>query len=231
MRGLSVQVLTLRQLGQLSSPQLLAAWSGPSLTAWCPRTLHARQLWGSSAPLAQRTVTLLKPWHGPRNWTLQHARLKSSKEKGRGRGRASSLEEEEEEEEEEDPEASDYEDELQDDPDLPEGFKDNERVIQSLRFDLVLKAGLDIARHKVEDALYDNKLRLNGQKLIKKSKNVKVGDTLDLIVGEDRDLDTVIVKRVILKKLVGETKDASKHKVILRSWKHLHLPKRDALSE
>lgn len=53
---------------------------------------------------------------------------------------------EEEEEEEEDPEASDYEDELQDDPSLPKDYKDHERTVQSLRFDLVLKSGLDIAR-------------------------------------------------------------------------------------
>ncbi|XP_076841854.1 mitochondrial transcription rescue factor 1 [Brachyhypopomus gauderio] len=227
MRGLSVQALTLRQLGQLSSPQLLAAWSGRSLTAWCPRTLHARQLWGSTSQLAQRTAALPKPWDGPRNWTLQQTRLKSTK--GKGRQQASSLEEEEVEEK--DLEASDYEDELQDDPGLPKDYKDSEKVIQSLRYDLVLKAGLDIARHKVEEAMYESKLRLNGQVVIKKSKNVKVGDTLDLIVGEDKDLDTVTVKRVILKRIVGQTKDETKHRVKLRSWKHLQLPRRDAFSE
>lgn len=58
-----------------------------------------------------------------------------------------------------------------------------------------------------------------------------MGDTLDLIMEEDKETDTVTLKRVILKKLVGETNDGEKHKVLLRSWKHLRLPKQDALRE
>ncbi len=56
------------------------------------------------------------------------------------------MQQEEEEEEQEDAEASDYEDELPDDPGLPKDYKDHEKTVQSLRFDLVLKTGLDIAR-------------------------------------------------------------------------------------
>ncbi|KAL7876861.1 hypothetical protein SRHO_G00035040 [Serrasalmus rhombeus] len=218
MQSLSVQALTLRQLGRLNSLQLLSPW--------CPRTLHARQLWGSAAPLAQRSAALTKPWDGPRSWMLQQTRLKSSRKKGR-HGAA----QEEEEEDEDDEEASDYEDELQDDPGLPKDYKDSEKVVQSFRFDLIMKAGLDIPRHKIEDAFYDNKLRLNGQKLVKKNKIVKVGDTLDLIMGEDKELDTVTLKRVILKKVLGETKDGDKQKVIVRSWKHLRLPKQETYKE
>ncbi|MCJ8731070.1 hypothetical protein PDJAM_G00191570 [Pangasius djambal] len=84
---------------------------------------------------------------------------------------------------------------------------------------------------KIEDAFYDHKLRLNGQKLVKKSKTVKVGDTLDLIVEEDKEKDVVTLKRVVLKKIVGETNDGEKLKVLLRSWKHLQLPKQDAFRE
>lgn len=140
-------------------------------------------------------------------------------------------EEEGEEEEQEDAEASDYEDELPDDPGLPKDYKDHEKTVQSLRFDLVLKTGLDIARNGVEDAFYNLKLRLNGQKLTKKSKMVKVGDTLDLILNEDKEMDTVLLKRVILKKVVGETKDAEKQRVIVRTWKHLQLPRKDVYKQ
>ena len=132
MQSLSVQALALRQLGRLNSLQLLSPW--------CPRTLHARQLWGSAAPLTQRSAALTKPWESPRSWTLQQTRLKSSRKKGR-HGAV-----QEEEEDDDDEEASDYEDELQDDPGLPKDFKDSEKVVQSFRFDLVLKAGLDITR-------------------------------------------------------------------------------------
>lgn len=215
MQSLSVQALTLRQLGRLNSLQLLSPWG--------PRTLHARQLWGTAGSLAQRSTSLTKPWVGPQSWTFQQTRLKSSRKKGR----YGEVQEEKEDEDNKDIEASDYEDELQDDPGLPKDYKDSEKVVQSFRFDLIMKAGLDIPRHKIEDAFYDNKLRLNGQKLIKKNRTVKVGDTLDLIVGEDKEQDTVLLKRTILKKVLGETKDGEKQKVLVRSWKHLRLPRQD----
>lgn len=60
---------------------------------------------------------------------------------------------------------------------------------------------------------------------------VKVGDTLDLIVEEDKEKDSVTLKRVVLKKIVGETNDGEKLKVLLRIWKHLQLPKQDAFGE
>ncbi|MCI4376857.1 hypothetical protein PGIGA_G00193570 [Pangasianodon gigas] len=229
MQSLSVQALTLRQLGKLTSLQVPSAWHGVSFCLRCPRALHARQLWGSSAPLLQRSASLLKPGDAARSPSYQQTRWKGYKRK---KGRTGSAQEEEDDEEEdEDPEASDYEDELQEDPSLPKDYKDHEKAVQSLRFDLVMKTGLDIARHKIEDSFYDHKLRLNGQKLIKKSKTVKVGDTLDLVIEEDKEKDVVTLKRVVLKKIVRETNDGEKLKVLLRSWKHLQLPKQDAFRE
>ncbi|MGH0140302.1 UNVERIFIED_CONTAM: hypothetical protein FKN15_030252 [Acipenser sinensis] len=38
-------------------------------------------------------------------------------------------------------------------------------------------------------------------------KKVKVGDTLDLVVGEDKEADIVTVMRVVFKKVSGETTD------------------------
>ncbi len=58
-----------------------------------------------------------------------------------------------------------------------------------------------------------------------------MGDTLDLILNEDKEMDTVLLKRVILKKVVGETKDAEKQRVILRTWKHLQLPRQDVYKQ
>ncbi|XP_062851771.1 mitochondrial transcription rescue factor 1 [Trichomycterus rosablanca] len=230
MQSLSVQALTLRQLGKLNSLYTLAPWNGPRLALRCPRALHARQLCGSTAPFFHRSSTLLKSRDAVRGLTYQQIQFKSSKRK---KGRAGGAQEDQDEEgdAEEDPEASDYEDELQEDPSLPKDYKDYEKAVQSLRFDLVLKAGLDIARHKIEDAFYDHKLRLNGQKLIKKSRTVKVGDTLDIVIAEDKEKDTVTLKRVIFKKTLRETSDGDKYKVLLRSWKHLQLPRRDAFKE
>ncbi|XP_058652498.1 mitochondrial transcription rescue factor 1 [Onychostoma macrolepis] len=229
MQSLSVQALALRQLGRLNSLQLLTPCHASGLSMWCPRTLHARQLWGSATPQTHRTAMWPKSWDTRQSWLLHQTRLKSTRKKGKQK--AMQQEEEEEEEEQEDAEASDYEDELPDDPGLPKDYKDHEKTVQSLRFDLVLKTGLNIARNGVEDAFYNLKLRLNGQKLTKKSKMVKVGDTLDLILNEDKETDTVLLKRVILKKVVGETKDAEKQRVILRTWKHLQLPRQDVYKQ
>lgn len=222
MQSLSVQALALRQLGRLNSLQLLTPCHGSGLSMWCPRMLHARQLWGSATPQTHRMAMGPKSWDARQSWTLHQIRLKSTRKKGKQKA----VQQEEEEEEEENAEASDYEDMIQDDPGLPKDYKDHEKAIQSQRFDLVLKSGLDIARHNVEDAFYSFKLRLNGQKLSKKSKMVTVGDTLDLILNEDKEGDIVVLKRVILKKVVGETKDGEKLKVILRSWKYLRLPRK-----
>ncbi|XP_052468791.1 mitochondrial transcription rescue factor 1 [Carassius gibelio] len=218
MQNLPVQALALRQLGRLNSLQLLTPCHASGLSMWCPRTLHARQLWGSATPQTHRTAMWPRSWDTRQSWLLHHSRLKSTGKKGKQKIM--------QQQEEEDAETSDYEDELPDDPGLPKDYKDHEKTVQSLRFDLVLKTGLDIARNGVEDAFYNLKLRLNGQKLTKKSKMVKVGDTLDLILNEDKEVDTVLLKRVILKKVVGETKDTEKQRVILRSWKHLQLPRK-----
>ncbi|KAJ8287469.1 hypothetical protein COCON_G00001280 [Conger conger] len=148
----------------------------------------------------------------------------------------------EDEEEEDDPAASDYEDELQDDPGLPKNYKDQERSVQSFRYDLILKAGLDLARNKIDDAFYGNKLRLNGQRLIKKSKTVwsrgmggqvaaprlSLRDTLDLVLEDNRDTDVVTLMRVVLKEVVAVTRDEARYRVVLRRWKHLQLPRQEA---
>ncbi|XP_028853100.1 mitochondrial transcription rescue factor 1 [Denticeps clupeoides] len=226
MQSLLVPALTLRQLGRLNSLQLLSPGYGPAWGAWCPRALHKRQLWGCAGPLSPRTQSLPKARASPGGWSVHQDRFKGTKRKGSQRAA-----QEEEEDEEEDPEASDYEDELQDDPGLPKDYKDQERYVQSFRYDLIMKAGVDMARNKVEDAFYGNKLRLNGQKLIKKSKTVKVGDVLDLILGEDKDSSSVTLKRIIFKKVAGKTSDADKYKVILRTWKNLNLPKMDVYKD
>lgn len=67
-------------------------------------------------------------------------------------------------------------------------------TVPSLRADLLLKAGLGLARNKVETLFYDSKLRINGQKLLKKSGVVHEGDEIDVVkgpAGENADLLSV----------------------------------------
>ncbi|XP_067402649.1 mitochondrial transcription rescue factor 1 isoform X2 [Emydura macquarii macquarii] len=151
-------------------------------------------------------------------------RLKS--DKSSRKNKQTLHEEEEEEEEEEDEESSDAEDELENDPNIVKDYKDLDRVVQSFRYDLIMKVGLDTARNKVEDAFYNGELRLNGEKLWKKSRTVKVGDTLDHVVGEDKETETAIVMRVVFKK-ASEKTESGKYRVLLRRWKNLKVPKQD----
>ncbi|KAM8834255.1 LOW QUALITY PROTEIN: mitochondrial transcription rescue factor 1 [Synchiropus picturatus] len=144
--------------------------------------------------------------------TIRCRRFKSSGKKG------AAEEEEEHGQDEEQPDAS-----------LPDGYKDVEKSVQSFRYDMIMKAGLDVARNKIEDALYHSRLRLNGQRLLKKSKKVRVGDTLDLIVSEDQEAGTVRLKRVVLRKVLWESPEEERFKVSLRRWKVLELRSEEAL--
>ncbi|XP_045355142.1 mitochondrial transcription rescue factor 1 isoform X1 [Leopardus geoffroyi] len=133
---------------------------------------------------------------------------------------------EEDSDEESHGELSEREEELEDDPGAVRDYKDLEKVVQSFRYDVILKTGLDVGRNKVEDAFYKGELRLNGEKLWKKSRTVKVGDTLDLLIGEDKEAETETVMRVLLKKVLGEKTESEKYRVVLRRWKKLKLPKK-----
>nr|XP_046269211.1 mitochondrial transcription rescue factor 1 isoform X2 [Scatophagus argus] len=226
MQSLVVQALAMRQLGRLNPRHLLATGYELRQTEWCPRAILTRQLWGCAAFPA---LGCHRPaFHGRdtiRVWSVQHLRFKSKKKKGAAR---TAQEEEEEGEDEKDPEDSDYEDEVEEDPNLPKDYKDMEKHVQSFRYDVIMKAGLDMARNKIEDAFYDNKLRLNGHKLIKKSKTVKVGDILDLVLSENHETNTVTLMRVIPRKVFGEVTSTEKFKVAIRRWKHIELPKDEA---
>ncbi|XP_061479489.1 mitochondrial transcription rescue factor 1 isoform X2 [Rhineura floridana] len=159
----------------------------------------------------------------PRSMPRISVRLKSNKSSRKNTKRTLH---EETEEEDEDEERSDSEDEFEDDSAVVKDYKDLEKVVQSFRFDMIMKAGLDIARNKVEDAFYNGELRLNGEKLWKKSRAVKVGDTLDLVIGEDKETETAVVMRVVLKK-ASDKSDSDKYRVVLRRWRNLKVPKQD----
>ncbi|XP_074516770.1 mitochondrial transcription rescue factor 1 isoform X2 [Sebastes fasciatus] len=226
MQSLVVQALAMRQLGRLNPRHLLAAGYGLRQNEWCPRTIHTRQLWGCSAfPALGCHRPALRGRDAVRGWSVHQLRFKSNKKKVAARA---AQEDEDEDEDEKDPEDSDYEDEVDENPNLPKDYKDMEKHVPSFRYDVIMKAGLDMARNKIEDAFYNNKLRLNGQKLIKKNKTVKVGDTLDLVLSENQETSTVTLMRVILRRVFGVSNNTEKHKVAIRRWKCIELPKDEA---
>lgn len=141
MQSLVVHTLAMRQLGRMSSHHHLAALYGLQQAEWCPRTIHIRQLCGCATMSTLRCHRpALRCGDGVRCWPLHNVRFKSSKKKGV----VQRAEEEEEQDDEEDSEDSDCEDE--ENSDLPKDYKDMEKHVQSFRYDVIMKAGLDMAR-------------------------------------------------------------------------------------
>ncbi|XP_062253354.1 mitochondrial transcription rescue factor 1 [Platichthys flesus] len=225
MQNLVVQSLAMRQLGRLNPRHLLAAEYGLRQSRWCPRSIHTRQLWGcSSFPMFGCHRPTPHGRDSLRSWSVHHLRSKSIRKKET----APTAQMEEEDEDEKDPEDNDDDDQVDMDPNQPKEYKDMEKYVKSFRYDGIMKAGLDMANKKIEDAFYSNKLRLNGQKLIKKSKMVKAGDTLDMVLSENQAGDTVTLMRVIVRSVFEETSKKEKYKVAIRRWKSIELSKDEA---
>uniref|UniRef100_A0A1I8P7F9 Mitochondrial transcription rescue factor 1 C-terminal domain-containing protein n=1 Tax=Stomoxys calcitrans TaxID=35570 RepID=A0A1I8P7F9_STOCA len=71
--------------------------------------------------------------------------------------------------------------------------------VNSLRADLILKAGLGIARNKVENIFYESRIRVNGKKLQKKSVQLHDGDEIDVIRGfSQQNPSHLVISRVII---------------------------------
>ncbi|XP_040284764.1 mitochondrial transcription rescue factor 1 [Bufo bufo] len=225
MTGIRLSIRAFKNLQLYSSfcqrPSSLTYSSTQCLTCWT----HCRPL---SNCLANRQPSngLL---HTNANGFLTTSPVKpflyAVRHKGKKSKNKSSQEDDDEDEEEADQEDSDYDDEPAEDPSIPKDYKDLEKAVQSFRFDVILTAGLDMSRNKIEEAFYDGKLRLNGEKLWKKSRAVKVGDTLDLIVEENREAGTITVMRTILNDVLKDKTSTEKFKVLLRRWKKLTVPK------
>ncbi|XP_005043993.1 PREDICTED: uncharacterized protein C6orf203 homolog [Ficedula albicollis] len=223
MTGFRLPISTFRKLNvwfglweKFPSNKLYPTWRRSLFCSCQASTVNYRRCF-SFSPVRLSALRL-----SPEYISVLSLRSKSSKSSKRSRQSV------QEEEEEEDEDESILEDEFENDPNIIKDYKDLEKVVQSLRYDVILKAGLDMARNKVEDAFYNNELRLNGEKLWKKSRTVKLGDTLDLIIGEDKETGAAVVMRVVLKKLSDKT-ESEKYKVILRRWKNLKVPKQDVL--
>uniref|UniRef100_A0A182W4Y3 Mitochondrial transcription rescue factor 1 C-terminal domain-containing protein n=1 Tax=Anopheles minimus TaxID=112268 RepID=A0A182W4Y3_9DIPT len=102
------------------------------------------------------------------------------------------------------------------------GDKHNRTVrvtVNSMRADLLLKAGLGIARNKVETLFYDSKIRVNGKRLMKKSAQLEVEDEIDVVRGPSpSNPDHLIVSRVEIVSVTPRTENLS---VTLRRHKSL----------
>ncbi|XP_055852230.1 mitochondrial transcription rescue factor 1 [Episyrphus balteatus] len=119
--------------------------------------------------------------------------------------------------------SSKYEDSDSDDDDDDPHLQDerDSKVVKvkvnSLRADLLLKAGLQIARNKIEVIFYESKIRVNGQKIPKKSVQLNVGDEIDVIKGFSTvNPSHLVISRVIIASAKEKEETISVH---LRRYK------------
>ncbi|KAM7361508.1 uncharacterized protein ACRADG_012396 [Cochliomyia hominivorax] len=91
--------------------------------------------------------------------------------------------------------------------------------VNSLRADLLLKAGLGIARNKIENIFYESRIRVNGKKLSKKSVQLNEGDEIDVIRGfSQQNPSHLIVSRVVI---LSASEREEGYSVNLRRYKNL----------
>ncbi|XP_001660939.2 uncharacterized protein C6orf203 [Aedes aegypti] len=125
-------------------------------------------------------------------YNQQNLQLIRWKSKKANRKEQQSRQQEEEEDDDDDEKQDDF-DELADDKHV----RLIKTSVNSMRADLLLKAGLGIARNKVEALFYESKIRVNGKKLLKKSAHLDVGDEIDVVRGvSPTNPDHLIVSRV-----------------------------------
>ncbi|EDW23951.1 GL23878 [Drosophila persimilis] len=116
-------------------------------------------------------------------------------------------------------------DDLDTDDEADEEFKDErdskvvKTKVNSLRADLLLKAGLGMARNKVELNFYESKIRVNGKKLQKKSVQLDIGDEIDVIRGFSQSNPShLVISRVAILSASEREEGLSVH---LRRYKSL----------
>ncbi|KAE9534417.1 hypothetical protein AGLY_008507 [Aphis glycines] len=89
----------------------------------------------------------------------------------------------------------------------------------TMRMDTVLKHALGKSRNKIEVAFYESRIRVNGEKVQKKSHAIEVGDEVDLVKGPSpNNPDFLLVSRV---EVLSAKLDGDELEVKLKKYKSL----------
>lgn len=99
---------------------------------------------------------------------------------------------------------------------LTSNYKEMITHVKSTRLDAVASAGLGLARNKVEELFLDSQLRLNGERLQKKSEQLDEGDYVDYVFTSD-DGSTKLKRVRVIK--IEHSGGPEKQKVYLRVWR------------
>ncbi|XP_054164045.1 mitochondrial transcription rescue factor 1-like [Oppia nitens] len=104
------------------------------------------------------------------------------------------------------------------------GFQDLDMSLVSLRVDNVLKHGFKMQRSKAEEAFYKNLIRVNSERVAKKSYELTEGDELDLIRGfNSENQDLLDVSRIRIQKIEDKLSHKDRINVKLRRFRILSI--------
>ncbi|XP_055551762.1 mitochondrial transcription rescue factor 1 [Wyeomyia smithii] len=147
-----------------------------------------------------------------KSYTLQQVRWKSKKSNRKDRTQPAK---DDVDDEDSDEDQSDVFEELAND----KHTKLLKTSVGSMRADLIVKAGLGIARNKVDTLFYESKIRVNGRKLLKKSTMLDAGDEVDVVKGPSpNNPDHLIVSRV---EILDVTPKSESIGIVMRRHKSL----------
>ncbi|ELT96825.1 hypothetical protein CAPTEDRAFT_205157 [Capitella teleta] len=112
---------------------------------------------------------------------------------------------------------SDDENFFDEDADLPNNYRDLTVHVKSLRLDAILAQGLNVARNKVDEHFLGSNLELNGNRVLKKGKQLSEGDYIDVITSNDGEARRF--KRVRITNVSSKTTKSDRKVVQLRVWR------------
>jgi len=101
---------------------------------------------------------------------------------------------------------------------LPNTYRELKTHLRSTRLDAIVGAGLSISRGKVDDIFLASKLRLNGERVLKKSKQLKEGDYVDVLMPAEEGQTKA--KRIRVVKIIEPDSENVKLKVFIRAWRN-----------
>lgn len=106
---------------------------------------------------------------------------------------------------------------FQEDSLLASNYREMTTQVKSSRLDAVVSAGLGISRSKLDELFLASQLRLNGERLHKKSHQLDEGDYVDYVFTSDEGSPKL--KRVRVLRIEDSGKGGEKIKVFLRAWR------------
>ncbi|KAI1286773.1 hypothetical protein HDE_10567 [Halotydeus destructor] len=88
--------------------------------------------------------------------------------------------------------------------------------------DAVIKVATGLGRARIEEAFYDSRIRMNGEKVSKKSENVTEGDEIDIILGRSFNNNELLdIARVIIRNVPDIANNKGRSNIEVRHFKKL----------